>query len=108
RSEECRQGFSSDPHRVRVHAPALQARNSGSPGWKRSEREPRSGAGTLGKNKKGAPPICRRARRVAGGEARLRKARKGDLRAEVKRVVWHEVAHWLGYETEEQVKALGL
>jgi len=33
---------------------------------------------------------------------------KGDLRAEVKRVVWHEVAHWLGYETEEQVKGLGL
>jgi predicted Zn-dependent protease with MMP-like domain len=32
----------------------------------------------------------------------------GDLRAEVRRVVWHEVAHWLGYETEEQVKALGL
>jgi predicted Zn-dependent protease with MMP-like domain len=33
---------------------------------------------------------------------------RGDLRAEVKRVVWHEVAHWLGYETEDQVKALGL
>jgi predicted Zn-dependent protease with MMP-like domain len=33
---------------------------------------------------------------------------KGDLRAEVKQVVWHEVAHWLGYETEEQVKSLGL
>jgi predicted Zn-dependent protease with MMP-like domain len=33
---------------------------------------------------------------------------QGDLRAEVKRVVWHEVAHWLGYETEEQVQALGL
>jgi predicted Zn-dependent protease with MMP-like domain len=33
---------------------------------------------------------------------------RGDLRAEVKRVVWHEVAHWLGYETEEQVKELGL
>jgi predicted Zn-dependent protease with MMP-like domain len=33
---------------------------------------------------------------------------KGDLRVEVKRVVWHEVAHWLGYETEEQVKDLGL
>jgi len=33
---------------------------------------------------------------------------KGNLRAEVKRVVWHEVAHWLGYETEEQVQALGL
>jgi predicted Zn-dependent protease with MMP-like domain len=33
---------------------------------------------------------------------------RGDLRVEVKRVVWHEVAHWLGYETEEQVKALGL
>ena len=33
---------------------------------------------------------------------------KGDLRAEIKRVAWHEVTHWLGYETEEQVKALGL
>jgi len=33
---------------------------------------------------------------------------KGDLRTEVKRVVWHEVAHWLGYETEEQVEELGL
>jgi predicted Zn-dependent protease with MMP-like domain len=33
---------------------------------------------------------------------------KGDFRAEVKRVVWHEVAHWLGYETEEQVRELGL
>ncbi|MBA3913879.1 MAG: metallopeptidase family protein [Acidobacteriales bacterium] len=33
---------------------------------------------------------------------------RGDLRAEVKRVVWHEVAHWLGYETEEEVNALGL
>jgi len=33
---------------------------------------------------------------------------KGDLREEVKRVVWHEVAHWLGFETEDQVAALGL
>ncbi|MGA8538344.1 MAG: metallopeptidase family protein [Terriglobales bacterium] len=33
---------------------------------------------------------------------------RGDLRAEVKRVVWHEVAHWLGYESEEQVRDLGL
>ena len=33
---------------------------------------------------------------------------RGALRSEVKRVVWHEVAHWLGYETEEQVQALGL
>jgi predicted Zn-dependent protease with MMP-like domain len=32
---------------------------------------------------------------------------RGDLRAEVKRVVWHEVAHWLGHD-EEQVKELGL
>src|SRR5450755_528395 len=32
---------------------------------------------------------------------------RGDLRAEVKRVVWHEVAHWLGND-EESVKALGL
>jgi predicted Zn-dependent protease with MMP-like domain len=31
----------------------------------------------------------------------------GDLRAEVKQVVWHEVAHWLGHN-EEEVKALGL
>ncbi|MGA9529545.1 MAG: metallopeptidase family protein [Terriglobales bacterium] len=33
---------------------------------------------------------------------------RGNLRAEIKRVVWHEVAHWLGYETEEEVQALGL
>jgi predicted Zn-dependent protease with MMP-like domain len=32
---------------------------------------------------------------------------KGNLRAEVKRVVWHEVAHWLGHD-EEQVRDLGL
>jgi predicted Zn-dependent protease with MMP-like domain len=32
---------------------------------------------------------------------------KGDLRTEVKTVVWHEVAHWLGYD-EKQVKDLGL
>jgi predicted Zn-dependent protease with MMP-like domain len=32
---------------------------------------------------------------------------KGNLRAEVKRVVWHEVAHWLGHD-EKQVKDLGL
>jgi len=32
---------------------------------------------------------------------------KGDLQAEVKRVVWHEVAHWLGHN-EEEVKELGL
>jgi predicted Zn-dependent protease with MMP-like domain len=32
---------------------------------------------------------------------------RGDLRAEVKRVVWHEVAHWLGHD-EEEVKELGL
>ena len=32
---------------------------------------------------------------------------KGDLRSEVKQTVWHEVAHWLGYD-EEGVKELGL
>jgi predicted Zn-dependent protease with MMP-like domain len=32
---------------------------------------------------------------------------KGNLRAEVKRVVWHEVAHWLGHD-EEEVRDLGL
>ena len=32
---------------------------------------------------------------------------KGDLRAEVTRVVWHEVAHWLGHN-EEEVRDLGL
>jgi len=32
---------------------------------------------------------------------------KGNLRAEVKRVVWHEVAHWLGHD-EEEVGDLGL
>ena len=32
---------------------------------------------------------------------------KGNLRAEVKRVVWHEVAHWLGHD-EKDMKDLGL
>ena len=32
---------------------------------------------------------------------------RGDIRAEVKEVVWHEVAHWLGHD-EEEVKKLGL
>lgn len=32
---------------------------------------------------------------------------KGDLRSEVKRTVWHEVAHWLGYG-ERDMKELGL
>jgi len=32
---------------------------------------------------------------------------RGDIRAEVKQVVWHEVAHWLGHG-EEEVKELGL
>jgi predicted Zn-dependent protease with MMP-like domain len=32
---------------------------------------------------------------------------KGNLPAEVKQVVWHEVAHWLGHD-EREVKALGL
>jgi predicted Zn-dependent protease with MMP-like domain len=32
---------------------------------------------------------------------------KGDIRAEVKEVVWHEVAHWLGHN-EDEVRELGL
>ena len=32
---------------------------------------------------------------------------KGNLPAEVKQVVWHEVAHWLGHD-EREVKELGL
>ena len=32
---------------------------------------------------------------------------KGNLLGEVKQVVWHEVAHWLGHD-EEEVKELGL
>jgi predicted Zn-dependent protease with MMP-like domain len=32
---------------------------------------------------------------------------KGDLRNEVKQVVWHEVAHWLGHG-EKDMKELGL
>jgi predicted Zn-dependent protease with MMP-like domain len=37
----------------------------------------------------------------------IQRCSRGDLRAEVKEVVWHEVAHWLGHD-EEEVKALGL
>jgi predicted Zn-dependent protease with MMP-like domain len=37
----------------------------------------------------------------------IQRCSKGDLRSEVKEVVWHEVAHWLGH-SEEEVKELGL
>jgi len=37
----------------------------------------------------------------------IQRCSRGDLRAEVKEVVWHEVAHWLGH-SEEEVKELGL
>jgi predicted Zn-dependent protease with MMP-like domain len=37
----------------------------------------------------------------------IQRCSRADLRAEVKEVVWHEVAHWLGH-SEEEVKELGL
>lgn len=37
----------------------------------------------------------------------IQRCSRGDLRAEVKEVVWHEVAHWLGH-SEEEVRKLGL
>jgi len=37
----------------------------------------------------------------------IQRCSRGDLRAEVKEVVWHEVAHWLGH-SEEEVEELGL
>lgn len=37
----------------------------------------------------------------------IQRCSRGDLRAEVKEVVWHEVAHWLGYD-EGDVRDLGL
>jgi len=37
----------------------------------------------------------------------IQRCSRGDLRAEVKKVVWHEVAHWLGH-SEDEVEELGL
>ncbi len=37
----------------------------------------------------------------------IQRCSRGDLRAEVKKVVWHEVAHWLGHD-EDEVEQLGL
>ncbi len=37
----------------------------------------------------------------------IQRCSRGDLRAEVKEVVWHEVAHWLGHG-EKEVRELGL
>jgi predicted Zn-dependent protease with MMP-like domain len=37
----------------------------------------------------------------------IQRCSRGDLYAEVKEVVWHEVAHWLGH-SEKEVKELGL
>ncbi len=38
----------------------------------------------------------------------IERCSRGNLAAEIKRVVWHEVAHWLGHSTEEEVRELGL
>jgi len=37
----------------------------------------------------------------------IQRCSRGDLRAEVKEVVWHEVAHWLGH-SEKEIRELGL
>jgi predicted Zn-dependent protease with MMP-like domain len=37
----------------------------------------------------------------------IQRCSRGNLRAEVKEVVWHEVAHWLGHN-EHEVEQLGL
>jgi predicted Zn-dependent protease with MMP-like domain len=37
----------------------------------------------------------------------IQRCSRGDLRGEVKEVVWHEVAHWLGH-SEAEIKELGL
>jgi len=38
----------------------------------------------------------------------IERCSRGNLPEEIKRVVWHEVAHWLGHSSEEEVRALGL
>ena len=38
----------------------------------------------------------------------IERCSKGNLPEEIKRVVWHEVAHWLGHTTEAEVAELGL
>ena len=38
----------------------------------------------------------------------IERCSKGNLPEEIKRVVWHEVAHWLGHSSEEEVRQLGL
>jgi len=38
----------------------------------------------------------------------IERCTRGNLPEEIKRVVWHEVAHWLGHSTEEEVRGLGL
>jgi predicted Zn-dependent protease with MMP-like domain len=38
----------------------------------------------------------------------IERCTRGKLPEEIKRVVWHEVAHWLGHATEEEVRELGL
>jgi predicted Zn-dependent protease with MMP-like domain len=38
----------------------------------------------------------------------IERCSNGNLPEEIKRVVWHEVAHWLGHTTEKEVRELGL
>jgi len=62
----------------------------------------------------GVPRTERRFNRVPGTpelifvfKGPLLRCSRGDLRNEVKRTVWHEVAHWLGHG-ENDMKDLGL
>jgi predicted Zn-dependent protease with MMP-like domain len=77
------------------------------------ETRPRPRDGPLGmfvgmpRNKREYQNLKRTPELIFVFQGPLMRYAKGDLRSEVKRTVWHEVAHWLGYE-EEDMEELGL
>jgi predicted Zn-dependent protease with MMP-like domain len=107
--------YSTLPQRIRdlPDFPGIQVVDEPPQGY--LETIPRSGDGPLGlfvgvpRNKRESQDLTRTPELIFVFQGPLLRCFKGgDLRSEVKRTVWHEVAHWLGYDDEESVEELGL
>lgn len=106
--------YSTLPQRIRdlPDFPGIQVVDEPPQGY--LETRPRPGDGPLGmfvgvpRNKREYQNLTRTPELIFVFQGpHLRCFKGGDLRSQVKQTVWHEVAHWLGYD-EKSVEELGL
>lgn len=106
--------YSTLPQRIRdlPDFPGIQVADEPPQGY--LETRPRPGDGPLGmfvgvpRNKREYQNLKRTPELIFVFQGPHLRCFKGeDLRSQVKQTVWHEVAHWLGYD-EESVEELGL